>query len=159
MKRAALALAMLLAACSPEPTSDTPLSLEQSAVRRGLIVPDGGGSIIGLFSREGDRVCVVGGDTLRIGVVSDSGTGGNCSAAGSVRQDGERLAVDLGDGCRFDASFDGRRIRFPGAVPEACAARCSGRASLVGIEVERVSEAASEAATLRDPRGRALCAS
>lgn len=159
MKHVPIALAMMLAACSPEqPDAKAPPSLERSAIARGLVVPEGGGSAIGLFAREGDRLCVVGDDRLRLGVVSDNGTGGSCSGSGSARSDGERLAIDLGGGCRFDASFDGRRIRFPGAVPDACSARCSGRASFAGVYVERVSDAASEAATLRDPRGRALCA-
>ena len=40
--------------------------------------------------------------------------------------------ADQRAGCSFDAKFDGDRIAFPGALPDACQKACSRRASLAG---------------------------
>lgn len=134
-------------------------ALEAVAVAEGLVPDPARVSLVGSWGRDGDRACVVGPDRgdQRIGVVVDYGDGVGCSAGGSVRRDGDRLTVALGDDCRFDARFDGERIVFPSALPEGCAARCTGRASLAALAVERLSESASEAATLRGRRGETFC--
>jgi hypothetical protein len=72
-----------------------------------------------------------------------------------VRQ-GQRLRVTLG-ACRFEASFQGDRIVFPGVMPPECEQLCRGRASLAGLEVDRQSGSASEAATLRLRGGKRPC--
>ena len=69
----------------------------------------------------------------------------------------ERMRVDFGKGCAFDAAFYGDGVRFPGSLPAGCEAACRGRASLSGLQFDRLSESGSEAAALRDPAGRGLC--
>ncbi len=115
-------------------------------------------AITGLYAREGDRLCLVEGEgTARIGVFIDYGDGIGCSGRGTATRDGSGLAIDLGQNCRFAAYADGDRIRFPGALPGACARLCTRRASLTGLTLDRLSESAAEAQALRDPRGTALC--
>lgn len=159
----ALALVLLLAACGERaaPHADTPgAALERAAVAEGLVVDPAAATLVGSWGRDADRVCVVGPDEgeQRIGAVVDHGEGVGCSAGGTVRRDGERLRVDLGGDCRFDARFDGERIVFPAEIPDACAARCTGRASLAALSVDRLSASASEAATLRGRGGATPCA-
>lgn len=156
-----LALALLLAGCDrAPPADDTPGGrLEAAAVARGLVADPERGPLHGAWARDSDRVCIVPGQERdRIGVLIDYGEGQGCAGSGTVRRTGEELRVELGD-CRFDAAFDGERIAFPPALPAACGRLCTGRTSLVALTVERVSEAVSEAATLRAPEGRLLCGS
>jgi len=158
--RGLAALALLLAGCErapPEPASPG-AGLERAAVAAGLVANASRASMVGSWARDSDRVCVVPADRgARIGVVSDYGEGQGCVASGTVEHRGARLAVRMGD-CRFDAGFDGDRIAFPAELPIACAAACTGRATLAAVTVERLSASASEAATLRAPGGRLLCA-
>jgi len=151
---------MLLAGCDrAPPTPPSPgARLERAAAAAGLVPDAEHASIVGSWARDSDRVCVVPkGATTRIGVVSDYGEGQGCAASGTVERDATRLKVRLGE-CRFEARFDGERIAFPAELPIACAAACTGRATLAAVTVERLSGSASEAATLRSPRGRLLCA-
>ena len=96
---------------------------------------------------------------FRIGVYVDYGNDFFCSGSGEATRTGETLRVTLTNapGCAFDAKFDGDRIAVPGALPDACQKACSHRASLAGLNVERLSDSPSEAAALRDGRGRMLC--
>lgn len=156
MKRFAAAV-MLLAGCSPAatpPTEPGGAGLEQAAIARGVVRDPATAAPVGLYAREGDRLCVT---DRRIGVFIDYGEGIGCSGRGGFARDGERLRVDLGKGCVFEAAFDGDRIRFPGEMPAVCETLCTKRASLTGLQVERLSESGSEAAALRDPSGRGLC--
>jgi len=158
--RVAVAALLILAGC--ERTPPAPVSpgarLERAAVAAGLVPDAEHASIVGSWARDSDRMCVVpAGSTTRIGVVSDYGEGQGCAASGVVERDGARLKVRLG-ACGFDARFDGERIAFPAELPLACAAACTGRATLAAVEVERLSGSASEAATLRAPDGQLLCA-
>jgi hypothetical protein len=93
-------------------------------------------------------------------VTVDYGGDQNCSGSGTITRSGETLHLDFdgADGCGFDARFEGDRIVFPGRVPDACQKLCNSRASLAGIEVDRLSESASEASALRDSKGKLLCA-
>jgi len=161
--RVSIALALAIAGCSgeaPDRSPDTPGSkLEAAALEQGLIVDPATATLGGSWSRDSDRLCVVGeerGDQ-RIGIVTDYGQGQACSATGLVRRLGERLDVELRNGCRFDARFEGDRIVFPAEVPASCASLCTGRASLAAIRVERLSASVSEARTLRDRDGAPLC--
>ncbi|HEX8384451.1 MAG TPA: hypothetical protein VF592_13890 [Sphingomonas sp.] len=161
MKRA-LVLTLLLGGCdggSPPAAASAGGELERAAVAAGLVPDPARVSIVGAWARDSDRVCVVpgGGGRERIGVVIDYGEGNGCVGAGTVRRSGDRLAIDLG-ACRIDARFDGERIVFPAEVDAACARSCRGNASLAALSVERVSGSAAEAATLRAPSGRLLCA-
>jgi hypothetical protein len=152
-----IAAALLVAGCSQG--SSTPetiegAALEQAAIARGVVRDPAGATPVGLYAREGDRMCVTG---KRIGVFIDYGEGTGCSGRGQYTRDGERLRVELGKDCAFDAAFDGDAVRFPGKLPDGCAALCTKRASLSGLQVDRLSDSASEAAALRDPAGRGLC--
>ena len=154
-----LALCLLLAACSrAAPPPDTPgARLEAAAVSRGLVPDASGGSLVGSWASETDRLCVVpNGDKLRVGVLIDYGEGQGCAATGEATRKDDRLRFDFG-ACRFDAHYDGERISFPAELPSACNAACTGRASLTALAVARLSDSASEATTLRAPNGRALC--
>lgn len=156
---------LLLAGCDDvreAPRTDTPgARLEAAAVAQGLVIDPARATLAGSWARDTDRLCVVGpeGGEQRIGAVIDYGEGQGCSGGGAVRRSGDRLRVDLGGECRFDARFDGERIVFPADVPSACALFCRGRASLAALNVERLSDSASEAATLRGRDGETLCAS
>ena len=66
--------------------------------------------------------------------------------------------IELGaEGCSFDARFDGDKVTFPGALPDACAKLCSRRASYAGLEASRLSGSAAEASAMRDAGGKRLC--
>ncbi len=156
----ALALALLLAACERAPAvDDSPGGrLERAAVERGLVIGAAATGLTGSWASETDRLCIVPqGATLRVGATVDYGEGQACAAAGEVRREGDRLRVRFGD-CRFDAAFEGERITFPAELPEPCERFCAGRASLAALAVERLSDAASEAASLRSSSGKLLCA-
>lgn len=158
----ALGVLLLLAGCergAPPPSPDTPgARLEAAAVARGLIADPASGSLQGSWGNDTDRLCIVGGTRRAlIGARVDYGEGQGCAGAGTVERDGATLRVEFG-ACRFDAGYDGERISFPASLPSACEALCSGRASLTALTVERLSESASEAATLRAADGRLLCA-
>ncbi|MDP5278506.1 hypothetical protein Q9Q95_06180 [Sphingomonas sp. DG1-23] len=160
--RAAFALLLALAACSGGKTGDNaeaPQDLESAAIERGLVRDPDDGDLTGLYARDTDRVCVVrSGSSYRIGAYVDYGDRITCSGAGSVERDGAMLEITLGkDGCRFDAQYDGDRIKFPGALPDACKKLCARRAAFTGLEVTRLSESSAEAAAMRDASGRRLC--
>jgi len=166
--RIALALAVLIVAgCSraePQAESNTaaPTGLEAAAIESGVIDDPKSADITGLYTRETDRVCIVPAPkAYQIGVFVDYGDQQHCSGLGSIARAGETLHVTFSDaeGCAFDARFEGDRIVFPGSVPEPCRKLCTERASIAGLTVDQLSNAASEAATLRDSRGRLLCPS
>jgi hypothetical protein len=163
MRRAALLAVLLLAGCSsgkaPQQQPGQPQDLESAAVERGLVRAPDDSSIEGLYARDTDRVCIVrAGMGYRIGAYVDYGDRITCSGSGTVTRGGEALHVELGgEDCNFDAHFDGERIRFPGALPAACAKLCARRASYSGLDVTRLSESAAEASAMRDSAGKRLC--
>lgn len=168
MKRTVLAASLLLAGCQrgatdPVPaTSATPTGLEAAAIQAGVIPDPANTGITGLYARDTDRVCIVpSASGYRIGVFVDYGDLQHCGGAGIVTRVGETLHIELGKagGCSFDARFEGDRVVFPGRIPEACQQICERRASVAALTVDRLSESVSEASTLRDARGRLLCAS
>jgi hypothetical protein len=158
----ALALALLLAACSGGQGSgnaQAPQDLESAAIERGLVRNPDDSDLTGLYARDTDRVCVVrAGSTYRIGAYVDYGDRITCSGSGTVERNGATLRIVLGkQGCSFDAQYDGDRIRFPGTLPDACKQLCARRAAFTGLEVTRLSESTAEAAAMRDAGGRRLC--
>jgi len=160
--RAALSLVLLLAACSGEQgngNAQAPQDLETAAIERGLVRDPDDSDLTGLYARDTDRICVVrAGSSYRIGAYVDYGDRITCSGAGSVERSGTTLRITLGkQGCSFDAQYDGDRIKFPGALPDACKPLCARRASFTGLEVARLSESGAEAAAMRDANGRRLC--
>ena len=114
--------------------------LEQAAIATGVIRDPASADLTGVYAHDTEQVCVVpAAQDFRIGVALDYGQGQACSASGSLKRSGGVLKVDLGDGCAFDARFDGQGIKFPGALPDACSRKCSGRASMAGLAVDALS--------------------
>lgn len=159
MRAWAAVWAATLAGCSPAPGLTEPSAdLEQAAIARGVIRDPSSLATTGLYSREGDRLCMAERDGVdRIGAFVDYGDGIGCTGRGDVRRTGETLSIDFGGGCAFVADFDGDRLRFPGALPSACEPLCRGRASFAGLDLQRLSDSRSEAEALRDRRGQPLC--
>lgn len=160
----ALAALFLLGGCQGQSAPDawpTPSSLEAAAIDAGIISDPANTDPTGLYARDRDKICVVPSATaFRVGLYVNYGDDYFCSGSGEATRAGETLHVELtsAPGCSFDAKFDGDRIAIPGALPDACQKACSKRASLAGLTVERLSDSPSEAAALRDGRGRMLCA-
>ncbi len=158
--RRVLLLALLLCDCrqAPETTvADSAGARLEAAAETAGIVPDPGAPLQGSWSRDTDRVCVIGtGKTAQIGVSVDYGEDQGCAASGTVERSGDALKLAFGT-CKFDAKFEGDRIAFPAEVPEACESLCTGRASLAALTVDRLSESRSEASTLRSAKGKLLC--
>lgn len=166
MKRGASALALLLTAVGcrsgtvPASAPATPASgLEAAAIRAGVIADPASTDPTGLYARDTDRICIVPSATAyRIGVFVDYGDQQRCGGSGTLTRVGETLHVQLGQtGCDFDARFEGDRIVFPGNLPDACRQVCERRASIAALDVDRLSDSISEAATLRDAHNRLLC--
>ena len=113
--------------------------------------------ITGLYARESDRVCVVPARRRRTGSACSSimATSRAAAASGTATRTARRCTSTSAR--RPDAvSTRGSTATascFPARLPDACQTACSGRASLAGLTVERLSESASEAATLRDAAG------
>ncbi|WEK42320.1 MAG: hypothetical protein P0Y64_13075 [Candidatus Sphingomonas colombiensis] len=131
--------------------------LERAAITAGVVADPTRLDPVGAYSSASDRICILrarGG--YRIGASVDYGEGHGCVARGTARGLG-KLAIAFGGGCRFDARFDGGRLVFPPVLPEGCDSLCTGRASLSALVAARLSEAKSEAATLRGPDGKPLC--
>ena len=166
MRRAALAAALLLAACDREPAAPAPAAtteapgaaLERAAIAAGAIVDPGALDPAGAYASDTDRICVVAqGGSYRVGASIDYGEGQRCLARGEGRARKQQLRIDFGAGCTLEARFDGERIVFPAVVSGACERHCIGRASLSALSAERLSAAASEARAMRAPDGRPLC--
>jgi hypothetical protein len=164
--RFAVLAVLLLAAChggAPDPAaSPAPQGLEAAAITAGVIPDPASTDLTGVYATGNDRVCIVpSAKAYRIGVFVDYDETQNCGAAGVVTRDGDTLHVTLGGGgdtgCSIDARFEGDRIVFPPRVADRCQQACRGRASIAALDVTRLSASASEAATVRDARGRLLC--
>jgi hypothetical protein len=167
MKRLLIGL-LALAACSEQsapapPPGPTPAAgLEAAAIEAGMITDPASTDLTGLYARDTDRVCIVPSATgYRIGVFVDYGDAQSCTGSGVATRVGETLALTFpsAPGCSFVARYEGDRIAFPGQLPDACAGLCLQRASLAALDVERLSDSAAEASTVRDAKGRQLCGS
>lgn len=155
------AVLLILGGCHGQASQPaTPTSLEAAAIAAGVIADPDNSDPTGLFARDRDRLCVVpSASAYRVGVYIDYGDDQMCSGTGQATRAGETLHIemDTAQGCSFDARFEGDRISFPGRLPEACNTLCSRRASISGLIVERLSDSPSEAAAMRDGKGRMLC--
>lgn len=163
MRRGAIVIPLVLAACSGRSDDGGAAApagrrLEAAAVAAGLVRDPAQRSPVGSWALDTDRACIVpaAAGMARIGLAIDYGEGQRCAAAGTARQHGEAIDLDLG-ACRVTARYDGDRIVLPAAVPGACDALCDGRASLAAMTVERLSGAVSEAQTFRLPDGSTPC--
>ncbi|WP_322965922.1 hypothetical protein [Sphingomonas fuzhouensis] len=160
-----LATALLLGACGQAGEGGDNMAgdqLEAASIAAGLVADPAAAPLDGIWSRDTDRMCVLPlGDAKadsmrRIGVVLDYGEGQGCNATGTLERSGAALKIVLG-ACRFTARFDGDSIQFPAALPSACHAFCTGRATLSALNVERISASVAEARTLHGANGTALC--
>lgn len=161
-RRAAVLLLVALGGCEQSARktatrSEAGAALEARAINSGVVPNPAAFDPIGAYATETDRMCIVpqsGG--YRVGVSVDYGEGQNCIARGTATGR-ETIVVDLGDGCRFDARYDGVRIVFPAAVPRACARRCTGRTTLAALSAERLSGTSAEARSMIGVDGKRLC--
>ena len=167
MRRIGLAALVLLAACSrgAAPTENKTVKaatgLEAAAIQAGVIPDPNDTDITGLYARDTDRVCIVpAANAYRIGVYVAYDERENCGGSGTATRVGENVHVEMegAEGCGFEARFEGDRLVFPARVPDACQKICVHRASMAALDVDRLSESVSEASTLRDGKGRLLCA-
>ena len=161
MRMPAAAVALLLAGCdqapAPRQATGDGARLEAAAIARGVIDDPAVVTPVGLYTSEEDAVCIVPeGAKLRIGVRVDYGEGQRCAARGTA-SGRDRLAVDLGRDCRFQARLQGEAIAFPVSLPPGCARACEGRASLAALRAVRITRSAAEAAALPGFGGKALC--
>ena len=166
---AALLAATLIASChQPHPApghGTTPGDrLEAAAQAAGVVADPAHADPVGLYGRDGDRLCLVprNGQDKRavygVGLLVRYDDGQGCTARGNAVRSGERLDLDLdGDPCRFTARFEGDRIVLPAELPASCDRRCTGRASLAALDVERLSDGIAEAMAQVDGSGHALC--
>ncbi|RHW16931.1 hypothetical protein D1610_12385 [Sphingomonas gilva] len=160
--RIATAALLLLAACDGGIASGESAGerLEEAAIARGVIPDPESLDVAGAYGRGADSLCVIERDgDLRLGVDVAYGGDLGCTARGTARQDGEDIDIMLegADGCRFTARFDGAKLAFPGRLPASCAAFCDAPASLAGMTVDRLSDAASEVRAMRGQQGGLLC--
>lgn len=167
--RAAFALCLLLAGCSPDmPANNGAESdLENAAIAAGAIPDPGTAPLEGLYERSGDggpdRVCLLRetGESYRIGIDVLFGDETECLARGRAARAGERVTVTLeGKGeCRIEARFDGREIAMPGSLPDGCERYCTKRGSLAGFVLGQSSASPVDAASVLGRDGKLLCAS
>lgn len=164
MSRRALSLAaLLLAGCervTPTPSSpSTGAALERAAANAGLVTASAQARPVGVFAAEAARLCLAPhpDGTVRVGASVDYGAGQRCVARGVARI-GATLTAELGAGCTVSLTFDGDSLVVPATLPTGCDSRCSGRAALASLRLERLSDSAAEATRTRGADGRLLCA-
>ena len=162
---AALLASALLAGChqrhSTPAHGDTPGDrLEAAAQAAGIVADPAHADPVGLYGRDNDRLCVVpgGADAYRIGVLVRFDDGQGCTARGTAVRSGDRSDMSLdGEPCRVTARFERDRIVLPAELPAGCDRRCTGRASLAALDVERLSDGTAEAAAQVDGKGDPPC--
>lgn len=160
-----LVLLCLLGACNrppPQGEIDTNNPLEATARERGL-VPNRDAPPTGVFERRHDLgrdiLCAVpkGGKSYAFALSAAFGPGLSCLARGEITREGDgwRFAFDGAKGCAPVLREEGDELRFPGELPQECAALCPGRASIAGLRLPRASwdEADARRLQLVDPRG------
>lgn len=163
MRRAGLVAGVLLLAGCDGPTKPAAeqggagAALEKTAIVAGIITDPSKLDPVGAYASDTDRVCIVPQRSgFRVGASVDYGEQQGCVARGTA-SGSETLHLEFGDGCSFDARVDGERIVFPAIVPPACDRRCTGRATLTAVSAGRLSNAVTEAQTMRAPDGQPLC--
>ena len=160
MRIAAAALLMLAACGDGGGEESAGARLEAAAIARGVIPDPESLKLVGAYGRGADRMCVIEqGGGLKMGVDVAYGGDLGCTARGTAKQDGEDIDITLdgAEGCRFTARFDGDELAFPGRLPDSCASFCDVPASLAGLTVDRLSDAASEVRAMRGQQGSLLC--
>lgn len=164
MIRGALVFAaLLLAGCDRAAPSNAPrepagVALERAAEAAGLIAAPVRDRPVGVFASETARLCLVpeSGGALSAGASVEYGAGQRCVARGVARA-GAVMTAEWGRGCTVELRYDGDALVFPATFPAGCEPRCSGRASLAGLRLERLSDSVAEARRTRGADGRLLC--
>jgi hypothetical protein len=115
--------------------------LDAKAIAVGVIPDPANVVLAGRFETRSelgtDKFCAVGdsGSQHKVGVLAVFGPESKCEAQGTARvSGGEKVSITFTgeENCQFDAEFDGISIRFPGSLPNGCAAYCSARATFAG---------------------------
>lgn len=152
------------AASSPDENS-AGVAIEQSAIDRGLV--PGPDTILfeGRYERRSDlgtdTFCALGdgGDGFVIGALAVYGPNSFCEGQGEAERDGEKVSIrfDEAGACRFEATFDGVELRFPGEIPRDCAKLCTARASFAGTSYFLVEDGADRAKAALGREIESLC--
>ncbi len=153
-----LPLLALLAGCdgkSPLPQmggNDAGDELDRLAIEKGLLPDPQSLALEGRYETRSelgtDKFCAVAeGDRYRVGFLSVYGPESKCEGQGTARQEDEVVRIRLNGKaeCAFEAIYDGIVLRFPGTVPESCAAYCSRNANMSGTQYYFVDPGASAA--------------
>lgn len=174
MRRASLALLILLVACQRMPAGDAAApveasasasGLERAAIESGAIADASKISPVGLYQHSHevgrDALCVIPGKDgqFRFGMEAVFGEEPNCRGHGEARRAGDKLILSFkgGDRCIIVAQYDGDQISLPGVVDMACADLCEGRGSLEGVSFPRIANDAATALRARDRGNDPLC--
>lgn len=150
MRRALLALPLLLLSCggeekqkaaaSEQQVTEAGEALDAKAVAAGILPDPKDFKFGGRYETRNDigtdKFCAVsdGDNRFAIGMLAVFGPESKCEGQGSAVVDGEKVKITLsGKGsCSFEAHFDGVELRFPGQIEAGCADYCSPRASMSG---------------------------
>ena len=138
-------------------------ALDAAAIASGQLA-DPTGRPVGSYEADLDtgvaRMCVTGTEpALAVGLLIADGAGGACLGRGTAEHSRERLRLRLGGDCRIAATLEGGSAILPDTVPDGCRALCTGRATLDGAVLPKVSDAAAAARSLTDAQDRPLCPS
>ena len=132
--RTIIPVALLLAACSPEP--------ENPSIATGTYAGQGR-----------DRLCIAGeAGNYRAGLIAFGQGGFNCSASGRLSiQDGQYVLVPRGEGeCHIPVEIEGSIVRI-GQPPAACAYYCGPGADMAGRTYNRSDMGAQAVDLAGDP--------
>lgn len=175
MKRSALLLPLLAAACQPQdaltdngvpassaaapgtdasPTPATPAQAVQTATLTGLYESGAAGSR--------SQMCMIDrqtGDT-RFGIVLRGPANESCSGSGSAVRQGDvlRLTMAGDEACTIEARIADGRISFPAGTAPGCAYYCSRGARFAGASFDKTGGTAQDAMRAEDLVGDRLCA-
>jgi hypothetical protein len=148
-----------------EATARRTSALERAAIESGAIADPAALSPVGLFQSRHeagqDIMCVAPADGKRhrFGLEAVFGTEQSCRGEGTAHRAGDKLILHFSGraGCIIVARYEGDRIALPGVVDLACDSLCTGRGSLAGVSLPRLSGDAGAARAARDRSGNPLC--